>query len=133
MRGLEPEDIAADPMSGITMADLEPYRFPTDEEIAEVGVRGIYITNFLYWDEKAHGELVIDTYGFAPMAGPRDRTFKLFATIISDAKGQKGLDGRENYSCRQGTPAPPDDPHYTIRAWRGVVTYLLRRHEFLYE
>ena len=26
-----------------------------------------------------------------------------------------------------------DDPHYTIRAWRGVVTYLLRRPEFLYE
>jgi len=79
MRGLEPEDIVADPTSGITMADLEPYRFPTDEEIAEVGVRGIYITNFLYWDEKAHGELVIDKYGFAPMAGPRDRTFKVFA------------------------------------------------------
>ena len=30
-------------------------------------------------------------------------------------------------------PTPPDDPHYTIRAWRGVVTYLLRRPEFLYE
>lgn len=27
----------------------------------------------------------------------------------------------------------PDDPHYTIRAWRSVVTYLLRRSEFLYE
>ena len=25
------------------------------------------------------------------------------------------------------------DPNYTIRAWRGVVTYLLRRYEFLYE
>jgi hypothetical protein len=79
MRGLEPEDIVADPASGITMADLEPYRFPSDEDIADVGVRGIYITNFLDWDEKAHGELVIDKYGFAPMAGPRDRTFKLFA------------------------------------------------------
>jgi N-acetyl sugar amidotransferase len=79
MRGLEPEDIVGDPTSGITMADLEPYRFPNDDEIADVGVRGIYITNFLYWDEKEHGELVIDKYGFAPMAGPRDRTFKLFA------------------------------------------------------
>ncbi len=25
------------------------------------------------------------------------------------------------------------DPDYTIRAWRAVVTYLLRQHEFLYE
>ena len=25
------------------------------------------------------------------------------------------------------------DPKYSIRAWRAVVTYLLRRNEFLYE
>jgi hypothetical protein len=61
-----------------------------------------------------------------------ERTFKLFAGIVADAKDQKGLDQRENYSCRQGG-AVTDDPHYTIRAWRGVVTYLLRRSEFLYE
>jgi hypothetical protein len=61
------------------------------------------------------------------------RTFELFAGIVKDAKERKGLDKRESYSCRQGTPAPPDDPHYSIRAWRGVVTYLLRRQEFLYE
>jgi N-acetyl sugar amidotransferase len=79
MRGLEPEDIAADPASGVTMADLVPYQFPADDEIAAIGVRGIYVTNFLYWDEKQHGELVIDKYGFEPLEGPRDRTFKLFA------------------------------------------------------
>jgi hypothetical protein len=62
-----------------------------------------------------------------------ERTFQLFAAIVQDAKEQKGLDKRENYFCRQGAPAPPDDPHYSIRAWRGVVTYLLRRQEFLYE
>ena len=26
-----------------------------------------------------------------------------------------------------------EDPHYTMRAWRAVLTYLLRQHEFLYE
>jgi hypothetical protein len=61
-----------------------------------------------------------------------ERTFKLFAAIVADSKNQKGLDKRENYSCRQGG-AVQDDPNYTIRAWRGVVTYLLRREEFLYE
>ncbi|MBO0698810.1 MAG: DUF1592 domain-containing protein [Zavarzinella sp.] len=61
-----------------------------------------------------------------------ERTFKLFADVVADAKEQKGLDKRENYSCRQGG-AVTDDPQYTIRAWRAVVTYLLRRPEFLYE
>ena len=62
-----------------------------------------------------------------------DRTFKLFAGIVSDAAGRKGLDKQENYSCRQGLLAPVPDPKYTVRAWRGVITYLLRQHEFLYE
>ena len=61
-----------------------------------------------------------------------DRTWNLFAAIVADAHEQR-FDARESYYCRQGKPTPPDDPHYTIRAWRGVVTYLLRRQEFLYE
>ena len=61
------------------------------------------------------------------------RTFDLFAGIVADAKLQKGIDNREAYTCRANVPDAPNDPHYTIRAWRAVVTYLLRRPEFLYE
>ena len=65
------------------------------------------------------------------------RTFELFAGIVNDAKEQKGIDKQEIYSCRVGNKdasgAAIKDPSYTIRAWRGVVTYLLRRPEFLYE
>jgi hypothetical protein len=63
-----------------------------------------------------------------------DRTFRLFAGIVADAKGLKGIEKRETYTCRRDIPGTGgDDPNYTIRAWRGVVTYLLRRSEFLYE
>lgn len=61
------------------------------------------------------------------------RTFDLFAGIVADAQKQKGLEARDVYSCRANVPNAPADPHYTIRAWRAVVTYLLRRPEFLYE
>ena len=63
------------------------------------------------------------------------RTYKLFAGIVKDAKSRKGISPVESYSCQtlaDKTPRDPD-PHYTIRAWRAVVTYLLRQHEFLYE
>jgi len=60
-------------------------------------------------------------------------TFQLFAGIVSDANSRKGWDKQENYTCRQGLLAPVPDPKYTVRAWRGVVTYLLRQQEFLYE
>jgi hypothetical protein len=73
----------------------------------------------------------------APSSAEVERTFKLFAGIVKDASEQKGIDKRENYFCRAGNRDAPgaesDDPHYTIRAWRGVATYLLRRPEFLYE
>jgi len=63
-----------------------------------------------------------------------DRTFELLAGIVADARMQKSFEKRESYYCRQGVPEPQTaDPHYTLRAWRGVVTYLLRRQEFLYE
>jgi len=61
-----------------------------------------------------------------------DRTYDLFMGIVADASMQK-LDKSESYYCRTGVSDAPADPHYTIRAWRGVVTYLLRRQEFLYE
>ena len=62
------------------------------------------------------------------------RTFDLFAGVVADAQKQtKGLEKVENYTCRANVPGAPADPHYTIRAWRAVVTYLLRRPEFLYE
>jgi hypothetical protein len=62
-----------------------------------------------------------------------NRTFGLFAGIVQDAQQQKGLEKQEIYHCRTKVENAPQDPHYTIRAWRGVLTYLLRRPEFLYE
>ncbi len=65
-----------------------------------------------------------------------ERTVRLFQTIVQEASQQKGLEKRETYHCRTNRDNPgssSDDPHYTIRAWRAVVTYLLRRPEFVYE
>lgn len=62
-----------------------------------------------------------------------ERTFALFSTIISDAKAHGRFEPRETYFCGGREEFRTDDPHYTQRAWRGVLTYLLRQHNFLYE
>jgi hypothetical protein len=77
-------------------------------------------------------ELVLGRYD-AVDSKEVDRTFDLFADIVAEAKKQKGIDKQEAYTCRANVPDAPTDPLYTIRAWRAVVTYLLRRPEFLYE
>lgn len=69
----------------------------------------------------------------APNSAEVERTYRLFAGIIADANERKRFEPVENYSCRQGLEQPVPDPKYTVRAWRGVVTYLLRQNEFLYE
>ena len=68
-----------------------------------------------------------------PQSAEVERTYKLFAGIVSDAAERGKISPDENYSCRQGLERPVADPKYTVRAWRAVVTYLLRQHEFLYE
>ncbi|MFO1042573.1 MAG: DUF1592 domain-containing protein [Planctomycetaceae bacterium] len=62
-----------------------------------------------------------------------ERTFQLFTGVLADIKAQGRFEPRETYYCGGREEFRTEDPHYTIRAWRGVVTYLLRQHEFLYE
>lgn len=77
-------------------------------------------------------ERVLGRYDAADSAEV-DRTYQLFAGVVAEAAARKGVDPQENWSCRQGLLGPVPDPKYTVRAWRAVVTYLLRRPEFLYE
>ncbi|RLT09027.1 MAG: hypothetical protein DWI21_06915, partial [Planctomycetota bacterium] len=62
-----------------------------------------------------------------------ERTFQLFSGILTDAKAQGRFEPRETYFCGGREEFRADDPHYTLRAWRGVLTYLLHQHDFLYE
>jgi hypothetical protein len=115
-------DFARPPAERLLFPDIEPDVVPGASPEGDTAVRRAIV--------HLHERLL----------GPRDdansaevdRTFELFAGIVSDANQQK-FDPREAYHCRSGVENAPNDPHYTIRAWRGVVTYLLRRHEFLYE
>jgi hypothetical protein len=69
----------------------------------------------------------------APDSLEVQRTFELFAGIVKDAAARGKIERQEIYACNRDLPKPVADTHYTVRAWRGVVTYLLRRQEFLYE
>lgn len=62
-----------------------------------------------------------------------ERTFQLFTGILNDAAAQDRFEPRETYFCGGREEFRAEDPHYTLRAWRGVVTWLLRQHDFLYE
>jgi len=78
MRGFEPDEILNDPENTeITKADLAPFYYPSDEEIERVGVRGIYLSNYLNWNARTQTEKMIQEFNFET-AGERERTFNTY-------------------------------------------------------
>ncbi|MCC6227347.1 MAG: N-acetyl sugar amidotransferase [Microthrixaceae bacterium] len=59
--GLRVSDM--DGVDGLTERDLIPYSYPTDEELAEVGVTGIFLGHYLPWDGWAN-QVIAQAHGF---------------------------------------------------------------------
>lgn len=84
MRGFEPYDLIT-PESGITENDVVPYVYPSDEEIEELDLRGIYLSNYYYWDALDQAKLMVQKYDFGLHPGPRERSFILHGKIDDHA------------------------------------------------
>jgi N-acetyl sugar amidotransferase len=61
--------------------ELFTWMYPSDEEIAKVGVRGIYISNFFKWEANDHGNLMKQLYGFLESEEPFERTYRLMSNL----------------------------------------------------
>ena len=61
--------------------ELIPWKYPTDDEIDTNGVRGLFISNFFYWDANKHGEMVKEKYGWIESEIPFERTYRLMSNL----------------------------------------------------
>ena len=77
MRGFEPEDLINLEDSDLEIKDLAPFFYPSDEAIEDLGLRGIYLSNYIRWNAKKQTEFMIKDYSFET-AQVRDRTFNLY-------------------------------------------------------
>ncbi|OUC13644.1 MAG: LPS biosynthesis protein [Alkalinema sp. CACIAM 70d] len=66
---------------GLTAKDLLWAQYPSDDEIDEVGVRGIYLSNFVNWEANDHTQLMIDLYGWKPAQQPFERTYRTMSNL----------------------------------------------------
>lgn len=80
LMGLDAEDLLA-ASDALTPADVEPFRYPHDKELEAVGVRGIYLNNYVRWDSKAQHERMIERYGYE--TAPQLRTFDTYNDVDS--------------------------------------------------
>jgi N-acetyl sugar amidotransferase len=66
---------------GLSAQDVIWARYPADEDLARVGVRGIYLQNYVRWEANEHTELMIRDWGFEPSPEPFERTYRLVSNL----------------------------------------------------
>lgn len=89
IRGFEWYDMLDDPEDKLTEQDLLWAKYPTDEEIVKVGVRGLFIGNFFKWDPNAHSRLMKKKYKWKQSEKPFERTYRRMSNL--DDRYENGI------------------------------------------
>ncbi|RAJ33463.1 N-acetyl sugar amidotransferase [Pedobacter cryoconitis] len=78
LMGFEAEDLI-DEFDSISEQDIIQYRYPDDKEIERIGVRGIYLNNFIRWDSRSQHEEMIHLYNYE--SHEQTRTFDTYNDV----------------------------------------------------
>ena len=81
LRGFEWYDFIGDEVDKITEKDMIWAKYPSDEEILQVGIRGLYIGNFFKWSPNWHAKMVQEKYGWKPSENPFERTYRTISNL----------------------------------------------------
>ncbi|HSY05817.1 MAG TPA: N-acetyl sugar amidotransferase [Steroidobacteraceae bacterium] len=81
LRGFEWYDMLNDPQEPLTEKDLSWAKYPSDEEIIRVGVRGLYIGNFFRWDPNRQTAMIRERYGWKAAETPFERTYRCISNL----------------------------------------------------
>lgn len=66
---------------GLTVQDMALWRYPTDQQLLDLDLRGIFLGNFVYWEANEHIKLVTERYGFEVSHEPFDRTYRTMSNL----------------------------------------------------
>jgi N-acetyl sugar amidotransferase len=66
---------------GLTAQDLALWRYPADQEMLDLDLRGIFLGNYVHWEANEHIKLVTERYGFEVSTEPFDRTYRTMSNL----------------------------------------------------
>ena len=78
LMGISAEDLISKKYD-ISRKDIQPYIYPYDNELEKVGVRGIYLSNYIRWDSKKQHEDMIEKFGYESKL--QQRTFNTYEDV----------------------------------------------------
>ena len=70
LMGFEAEDLIDD-FDNVALSDVLPFSYPDNIELEKVGVRGIYLNNYIRWDSRVQHEQMIREYDYETAQQPR--------------------------------------------------------------
>jgi hypothetical protein len=66
---------------GLTSRDLNVWKYPSDQVLFDLDLRGIFLGNYVYWEANEHIRLVTEKYGFEVASEPFDRTYRTMSNL----------------------------------------------------
>ncbi len=78
LRGYTEKDFIG--KEGLTEKDLMWTKFPTDSEVERIGLRGIFMGNYVYWDANKNLKIAKEL-GFKVNPVPYERTYRNFSNV----------------------------------------------------
>lgn len=75
--GLEAEDLIES--EDLSLKDVKPFCYPHDKELESIGVRGIFLSNYIRWDSKKQHEDMLKLYKYE--TAHQHRTFDTYNDV----------------------------------------------------
>jgi N-acetyl sugar amidotransferase len=88
LRGFEWYDLLKH-SKNLSEKDMLWAKYPTDEEILGVGVRGIYIGNFFKWEPNINTQMIKEQYNWKEAEHPFERTYRRISNL--DDRYENGI------------------------------------------
>ncbi len=74
-------------VEGLTQKELTPYFYPSDEEIERVGVTGIFLGSYFFWDARKQLDIVINNGFSVKEDGPVEGTYTNYENLDEKMHG----------------------------------------------
>jgi len=66
---------------GLKSQDMDIWKYPCDQAMLDLDLRGIFLGNYVYWEANEHIKLVTERYGFEVSHEPFDRTYRTMSNL----------------------------------------------------
>jgi len=68
-------------LENLSDSDLNPWKYPNDAELMKLGLRQVYLGNYIPWESNEHLELVTSKYQFEVSSVPFERTYRIGSNL----------------------------------------------------